>query len=233
MSDKGICYYTHNVCNPKIFKAAQETIKASGLKIASCSLKPIKFGKNEVLSDHEPGAVTMTKQILTALENLDTKFVFFCEHDVLYHKSHFDFTPPRDDTYYYNENVWRWDFPKDRLIGYDGLKSLSGLCCNRYLAMDYYVRKMELIVKNRWDNGRDPYWARKIGYEPGKTKKRGGFRDEKVERWKSKFPLIDIRHDSTMTKPKVHLDSFKHQPTGWKETGLADIKGWNFKDFIL
>jgi hypothetical protein len=118
------------------------------------------------------------------------------------------------------------------LIGYDGLISLSGMCCNRELAINHYRKKLELIIENRWENGRDPYWARRIGYEPGKPKRRGGFLDEKKDTWKSKYPLIDIRHGGTITKPKVELSSFKHQPTGWKEKPLSSIEGWEFKDII-
>ena len=228
---RGIIYYTPNNVAEPLFTAVQTQILKAGLPIVSVSLKPIRFGKNIVL-DLEPGVVTMTKQILTALEKSESKYVFFCEHDVLYHPSHFDFTPPTDDTYYFNENVWRWDFPKDRLIGYDGLKSLSGMCCNRELAVNHYRRKMELIIEKRWENGRDPYWARRIGYEPGKPKRRGGFLDEKKDTWKSEYPLIDIRHTGTITKPKVNLDSFKRQPTGWKEIKISDIEGWEFKNLI-
>ena len=227
---KGIIYYTHNECEEYIFNSAQRSILMADLPIVSCSLEPIRFGDNIVL-DLKPGVITMTKQILTALERSMEDYVFFCEHDVLYHPTHFDFTPPRDDTYYYNENVWRWDYPNDRLIGYDGLKSLSGMCCNRELALNHYRKKLKLIKTNGWEEGRDPSWMRKIGYEPGKERRRGGFMDEKKDVWKSKRPLIDIRHGGTITKPKVTLESFIHQPTGWKEIKINDIKGWKKESF--
>lgn len=229
---KGCIYYTHNICNDKIFKAVQKTISKSGLPVTSCSLKPIDFGNNIVLK-RKPGVITMTRQILTALENSKEKYVFFCEHDVLYHESHFDFTPPRDDTFYYNENVWRWDFPNDRLIGYDRLKSLSGMCCSRDLALEHYQRRLDLIEMNGWAEGRDPHWIRKIGYEPGKPKKHGGISDDKVGLWKSEYPLIDIRHGGTITKPKVTLDSFRKQPTGWKEIKINELRGWELKNLVF
>jgi len=229
---KSICYYTHNICDEKIFKASQETIRRSNLPIVSVSLKPLEnMGKNIVL-DLKPGVITYTTQILTALENSEGKYVFYCEHDVLYSISHFDFTPPTDDTYYYNENVWRWDYPKDRLISYNGLRSLSGMCCNRELALNYYRKKMKLIKEKGWEEGRDPKWMRIIGYEPGKLRRRGGFLDEKIEGWRSEYPLIDIRHGGTVTKPKGHLSSFKHQPTGWKEIKISEISGWSFNDIL-
>ena len=229
---KSICFYTHNICDPGIFKASQETIRRSALPIVSVSLKPLgNMGKNIVL-DLTPGVITYTKQILTALENTESKYVFFTEHDVLYSLDHFDFVPPTEDTYYFNENVLRWDFPKDRLIGYNGLRSLSGMCCNRELALNYYRTKLELIKRKGWEEGRDPRWMRVIGYEPGKSRRRGGFLDEKVDSWRSKFPLIDIRHGKTVTKPKVHLSSFRHKPQNWKEIKLSEVDGWSF-DGIL
>lgn len=229
---KGIIYYTHHKGNPKILKAARKTIEFSGLPIVSCSLKPMDFGKNIVL-DLKPCAATMFKQILACLQNSESEYVFFCEHDVLYHPSHFRFTPPLDYIYYYNTNVWRWDFPQDRLIGYDGLRSLSGMCVNRKLALNHYYARIKLMEKKGWDKDtkRDPRWARVIGYEPGKTKKRGGFMNEQTENWNSEFPIIDIRHNQTVTKPKVTLDSFKHQPTGWKEIKLNELEGWTLENF--
>ena len=47
------------------------------------------------------------RQILAGLEALDTDVVFMVEHDVLYHPSHFDFTPPERDIFYYNRNTWK------------------------------------------------------------------------------------------------------------------------------
>jgi hypothetical protein len=224
-----ILYYTHNYCDENIFKACQKQLLKTGLPIVSVSLKPIDFGENIVI-DKEPGAITMVEQIVAGLEAIQDENVFFCEHDVLYHLSHFDFKPPREDTFYFNINNWRWDYPKDRLIAYDGLKSLSGMCANRNLALKHYKDKLNYIEKRKYDNGRDPSWARKIGYEPGKTKRRGGWSSDLTEEWVSKFPNIDIRHDKTMTKPKVSLASFKHQPTGWREIKLNQLIGWNFKE---
>ncbi len=224
-----ILYYTHNQCDEKILKACQKTILDSGLPIVSVSLKPIEFGENVVM-DLQPGAVTLVKQIVTGLERITDENVFFCEHDVLYHRSHFDFKPPRQDTFYFNTNNWRWDYPKDRLIGYDGLRSLSGMCVNTELALEHYRQKLKYIEENKLDNGRDPYWARKIGYEPCKSKKRGGLSDNLCDNWDSEHPNIDIRHRGTMTKPKVTLDSFRRKPTGWKEINFNQLTGWNFKN---
>ena len=229
--EKSVIWYTDNrLDGTKIAEESKKTILASGLPIVSCSLKPIDFGTNIVLEGRIRSYPTMALQILMALEASTAKYVFFTEHDVLYHQSHWDFTPPKDDIYYYNVNNWRWEFPKDRAISYDELTSLSSLCCNRETAIKHYKYRLKLI--ERWGldkiRGREPRWARKFGYEPGtKKRRRGGVTNEEHIKRKSKFPNIDIRHPKTFSKPKVTLDSFIHLPTNFRESKLKDIPGWN------
>ncbi len=229
----GIIYYTDcRLEGTKILEESRKSILTSGLPIVSCSLKPINFGQNIVLEGRERSYPTMALQILTALEAQTTKYVFFCEHDVLYHPSHFDYIPPTDDIYYYNVNNWRWEYPKDRAISYDELTSLSSLCCNRELAVKHYKYRLELIEKWGLDaiRSREPRWARRFGYEPGTKKRRnGGVTDEEHVKRRSEFPNIDIRHSGTFSKPKVTLDSFRHQPTNWRETTLDQIPGWDLE----
>lgn len=211
---KGIIYYTDGLIQEPIKSWVLESIKASNLPIVSSSPETV---------GGERSIVTMMKQIHYCLKNSTTKYVFFCEHDVIYPKSHFDFTPPKDNIFYYNSNVWRWDYPKNRYITYDRLISLSGLCVNRKFALKHYEKRLEMIEEkgyNRDTNG-EPSWARKMGYEPGTKKiKRGGFSDDDFETWQSAEPLIDIRHKDTFSPPKVSLDSFKHLPTNWREITL-------------
>jgi len=225
---KTILYYTDNRLDEPIFSDVQTQLLKSNLPIVSVSLKPIYFGENIVLENLKPSYPTMVTQIITALENTNSDVVFFCEHDVLYHPSRFDFTPARKDIYYYNLNTWRWDYPNDRVIRYDRLISLSGLCVYRELALDHYWRRLKRIqlIEAKNDGG-EPSWVRKMGYEPGtKKKKRGGFSDEDFETWSSKYPDIDIRHKGTFSPPKVTLESFKHLPTGWQEKKASEVL-WN------
>jgi len=232
MSTKSIIYYTDNRPDQKIMQTVQNQLLKSGLPIVSCTLEPIIFGKNIVL-DLDPGPVTMFIQILTALKESVAEYIFFCEHDVLYHTSHFEFTPPRTDTFYYNINVWRWDYSNDKVITFNHFRSVSGLCVSKNKAIDHYEKRLSLIYKNGWDKiaGRNPKWAREIGYEPGKPKKNGGFTDDSIEEWVSEYPNIDIRHQKTMTPIKMTLESFRHQPTGWKESTIDKLPGWDISSF--
>lgn len=230
--NRGIIYYTSHRVNEVIMKTVQSRIAQSGLPIVSVSLKPIDFGENIVI-DGEPGARTLARQILAGLEEIQADVVFFCEHDVLYHPSHFEFSPLRADAYFYNTNVWRWIYPTEQLISYDHLVSTSGLCASRGLLLNHYRKRMELIERKEWENGRNPKWARCIGYEPGKPRRKGGFMDEAVDEWKSTYPNIDIRHRKTMTPAKVTLESFIHKPGNWRETTLDKIEGWEPWNFRM
>lgn len=229
--NKGIIYYTDNRLGEPIFSIVQKHILNSSLPIVSVSLNPIDFGKNIVLK-LTSSYLTMIKQIVTALEASKSDYVFFCEHDVLYPLSHFDFTPDRDNIFYYNAHVWRWKYPDNLAITYDRLISLSSLCVNRQFALEHYKRRLKKIkdLKLEADQRREPQWARRWGYEPGTKKvERGGFSDDDFETWRSKGPIIDIRHGKTFSQSKVTLDSFIHQPTNWRETTLDKIPGWDIK----
>lgn len=226
---KGVIYYTDNRIQNPIKDLVRKHILESKLSIISCSLKPINLGKNIVISGQR-SYPTMVKQILTCLENSEADYIFFCEHDVLYPKSHFDFTPPKDDIFYYNENVWRWWIKGDTAIRYDRMLPLSVMCVNRKFALDHYRMRWQKI--NEWGldhfRSREPRLARLWGYEPGtKKQSRGGFSNDDFETWSSKEPVIDIRHSNTFSSPKVKLEEFRHQPTGWQEINIKDIKEWN------
>lgn len=198
------------------------------------SLKPIDFGQNIVVKG-QSGYITMIRQILTALEYSSAEYVFFCEHDVLYDSSHFAFTPPRDDIFYYNSNVWRWYFGDKIAVRYDRMLPLSCLAVNRRFALDHYRRRIEAIetAGEARFSSREPTQARRWGYEPGtKRRKRGGFSNDDFDTWASERPNIDVRHDKTFSPPKTTLKSFRHAPVNWQEIRIEEIPGWDLKSLF-
>ena len=216
----GILYYTDNELEDTLANKVRKQIKNStDMKIVSVSLKPIDFGKNIVLP-LERGKLTMHKQILAGLEALDTDIVFFCEHDVLYHPSHFKFVPTNPEKYYYNGNLWRVRQSDGFSISYDH-KSLSQLCAFREKLIKEYkerVRRIEIEGFNR------------SGYEPGTRSIRlGGFSNDTSETWKSEFPNIDIRHEKNLSASKWKPEQFKSQRSckNWKESTVDQIGGWS------
>lgn len=230
----GAIYYTDFHVDPAIHAVCLEQLKRSFLgDIISVSLnRPLDLGKNVVLNGERSNTM-MIRQILTALEASTADIVFFTEHDVLYNHTHFDFIPEKNNVFYYNLNNYRWDFPKDRAISYNELTSLSQMCVYREWALDHYRKRLERLINSGWDKqdgigNMQPKWVRALGYEPGtKRRKIGGFSDDVSERWRSKLPNVDIRHNMTLSNPKTKLESFKHLPTGWKEVTLDQIPGWD------
>lgn len=231
MITKGAIYYTDNRPKDFILETCRQQIKKAWTgELISVSHKPIDLGRNIVIEGYERGYGTMVRQIVMALEALSTDVVFFLEHDVLYHPSHFDFWPQREDVYYYNLNNWRWGIKEDFAITYDGLHSLSQLCCYRKTALAHYQGRLKHIEEKQLESqpGHEPKWARNMGYEPGtKTRRKGGFSDEKFEIWRSKLPNIDIRHRHTFSPPKYTLDSFKHAPVNWRQAKIEDVPYWD------
>jgi len=212
-----VIYYTDNRLEDPLYSFVQDRIADSGLPIFSASLEPIDFGFNEVI-EGKRCYTTMLKQIISCLSRSPTDYVFFCEHDVLYHLSHFEFTPPKDDVFYYNENVWRWAIGADTVIRHHRMIPLSTLCANRLFALDHYKKRLEKIESKGLEDvaGREPSWVRKMGYEPGtKKKRRGGFSDDKFGTWHSKCSNIDVRHKGTFSNSKTKLEDFKHKPKWW------------------
>jgi len=223
----GVLYYTDNTLEDSIAPKIREQIKKciGDAKLVSVSLKPIDFGHNIVM-DLERGKLTMHKQILAGLEALDTDIVFFVEHDVLYHPSHFDFRPANKDIYYYNGNLWRVRKSDGFAISYDH-KSLSQICAFREKLITEYKERVRRIEKEGFN---------KNGYEPGTRSIRlGGFSNDHAEHFYSKFPNIDIRHDKNLSASKWKPEDFRSLRScrNWKESNVKDIVGWDNLEVLI
>ncbi len=213
----GIIYYTSNRLKPAIKAGCWQQIQKSGLPITV----------NDTVMG-QPGALSMFKQILDCLQRSKETYVFYCEHDCLYHPSHFTFIPTKDDVFYYNVNVWRWDYYSSKVITYDHHASVSGLCVNRECAKEFYERRLKIIQDKGYDQiptFGNPDWARSMGYEPGKFNKEG--EHALKEEWRSEYPNIDIRHTRSMTHPKLDINDFKRKPKNWREDVIENLPGWD------
>jgi hypothetical protein len=162
----------------------------------------------------------MHYQILAGLERSTADYVFLCESDVMYSPSHFDFIPPRDDTIYYNTNVWRVRYSDGHAVRTANLQQVSGICANRELLLAHYRRRVELIEANG-----GVFDTKRMAYEPGT---RGKFGDERIDNWQSPYPNLDITgHGNTLTVPRFSIDSFRNKKyaEGWEESDEA-LPGW-------
>jgi len=112
------------------------------------------------------------------------------------------------------------------------------MTCNRKLALEHYQKRLKRILESAFDKedgiGKmQPVWVRALGYEPGTKKKRvGGFSNDLSDKFRSVRPNVDIRHGRTLSNPKVHLENFTHQPTGWQEKNLRYIENFQLKEMF-
>jgi hypothetical protein len=226
---KGLVYYTENTLDPKILTACQNRLKecVNGHDVVSVSLKPIDFGRNIVLP-LERGVLTMFKQILAGLEASTADIVFLVEHDLLYHPSHFTFTPPSRTVFYYNRNTWKVCAISGHALHYL-CNQVSGLCAYRELLIEHYQKRVELVEANGWN--------RNMGYEPGSHKPPRGVDHYGSEWWMSAQPNIDIRHQTNLSRNRWRQDQFRDKSTclGWTESDR--VPGWGitkgrFADFL-
>lgn len=226
---RGVVYYTDNRLDVGIMNACQGQLArcANGYQVISVSLKPLDFGRNITL-EAERGILTMFRQILAGLEANTAEIVFLCEHDVLYHPSHFQFVPLRRDVFYYNENVWKVDAATGQALFYY-CKQTSGLCAYRELLIEHYRKRVALVEKNGF--------SRKMGFEPGTHNRKERVDDYKADRWMSEYPNIDIRHGRNLTPSRWSQDQFRDRRNcqGW--TMADEVPGWGrtkgrFEEFL-
>lgn len=211
---KEIVYYTDNKLSKDIFEKCQKQLTKMNLPIVSCSLQPIDFGDNIVL-DLERGYLTMFKQILAALERSTADVIFFCEHDVLYHPSHFRFNPMSNETFYYNQNVWKVDIKTGKAVHYD-CSQTSGLVAYRDLLLSHYRKRVELVEKNGF--------TRAMGFEPGTHRREERVDNFGSEVFKSEYPNVDIRHAGNLTESRWDPGQFRNPVKNWIEDD--NIPGW-------
>lgn len=221
---KAIIYYTDNQLKLKIAHAVQKQLRKvseeKDIPIVSASLKPMTNMGTNIHVNMEYGRLAMMTQILAALEASTADIVYFCEHDVLYHSTHFDFTPPERGIFYYDQNWWKVRTDDSYAIHYDA-NQLSGLCCYRETALPEFRERVRRIQKEGWRSS--------MGYEPGtRGISRGGFSDSPWASWKAPLPSIDIKHGRNLTTQRWQKENFHNQQNcqGWAETTADKIEGW-------
>lgn len=214
----GLVYYSDGHAPTDILKAAQRQIQSccNGHELVSVTLIPMTFGRNTVMNK-ERGYLTMFEQILEGIEQSKAEVLFLVEHDVLYHPSHFDFIPPRRDTFYYDENKWMVHARTGHALFYNHM-STSMLCAYRDLLLEHYRLRVEKVKREGF--------SRSFGFEPGSHKPPRGCDNYGREAYWAKFPSIDLRHDANLTPNRWRKDQFRNQKQlyAWQESD--SVPGW-------
>jgi len=213
---KGIVYYTDNRLNMKLAKLCRNYIKKSNLPITSVTLKSTGFGHNIVVKS-EPSYKTMFKQILTGLKEAKEDIIFLCEHDVLYHPSHFEFTPEEENTFYYNGYYWMVRLKDGFAINYD-VSPLSGLVAYREPLITHFEERVALIEKQGFGYymGFEPMTHKRIKWE--------NWYDFKI--FKPQYPNVDLAHEGNLTNKRWTQKKFIRKPKFWNEGSINNIEGW-------
>ena len=229
---KGIIYYTDNQLDERIAKYVRtnllEISNNKHLDITSATLKKMNYGvKNIRFPSLTRSFYAMYKQILGALENSKDEIIFFTEHDVIYHPSHFDFYPKDKNTFYYNQNVWYLRMLDGHALHYD-VNQLSGLCVWRETALIHFREKFALVEEKykTLDEVEFNRFIRHMGHEPF-THNRIEWKNKfKMEAWKSEVPNVDIKHGNNPTGQRWRKEQYRNQQLLINWTESDEIPGW-------
>jgi len=212
----GIVFYTDNRIEDGLAESVRRHILLADLPISSVSLRPISFGNNIVLN-LERSYLTMFKQILAGLEAMETDLIFLTEHDVIYSKEHFEFTPPRRDIFYYNKNCWQVRQTDGHAVYWDA-KRVSQILGYRDLFLQHYRERIRKVEETGF--------SRRMGFEPGTHGRPERVDDLKSEFFETKIPNLDIRHKFNLTSSRWSPDKFRNKPKNWKEGHVNKLPGW-------
>lgn len=222
-SPKEIIFYTDNRLNIKIAHAVQHRLKnistETGIPITSVSLRAMPhFGHRNIHINATRGYETMFKQILEGLKASNAEIIFLCEHDILYHPTHFEFTPEDKNTFYYNQNVWFLRASDGHALHYD-VNQLSGLVAYREALLTHFQERYDKVQKEGF--------TRQMGFEPMTHNRVDWQHKFKLGTYKSRYPNLDIRHAGNLTGQRWKKSEFRNKSLlkNWKETNKK-IHGW-------
>lgn len=234
---KDIIYYTYDSAkSSNMLESCREQLRKSGLPIIYMSDSPLKNTEpnlpvKKFIPDwgvgHYASFHGMFKKILLGLELSTADYCFMAEDDVLYDPSHFEFTPPTNDKFYYNENVWHLRDTDGFSVFYTA-RRLSQMCGERKFLIEHFRKRLAKIESY---TGHIPFQT--MGFEPGTHNRSERIDDFKSEAWFSKVPSIDIKNGKNATSARWSPEEFRSQKScrNWKESHDFQIQGWN-PDFL-
>ena len=228
-SDTTIIYCTDNSLDGEIRDVCLGWLERNreGIPVVSVSQEPMDLGANVCVGRIGRSWLSLYRQLFAGVRKARSRWVAITEHDCVYSPEHFRWIPPRDDTFYYNDNVWllQWKSTKPEL---DGMYSrwprryaLSQLVCSRDLLLRTIDRRLDLI-----DQDRGMIREFKYAGEPGRTRVNldrlrrraasgskaylrplieqlvGKMEEERAEMFRTRTPNLDIRHGGNFTGPK-------------------------------
>lgn len=222
--NKTIVYITDNALDERIDKMCRQNIleATKGFRLISISQKPIDFGENICVGQLKRSSLSLNLQMMEGLKRAETEYIAIAEADCLYTPEHFNFIPLDKSTFWYNDNCWLAQYSSGLKPEYNGMfsnfpkrKANSQLVCGT----DIMIK----ATQDRIDMMSDPMWLER--YPLGRIGEAGLMTKQQIENlavgsklahvkrllleyiakykgdnFTTKFPNIDIRHGSNLTK---------------------------------
>lgn len=218
-----VIYLTNNILDEKVDKLCRKSIlnAIGNLPLISVSQKRIDFGYNICVGELPKSSLSICFQTKAALDIIKTDYVAIAEHDCLYTKEHFNFTPPDMTSFWYNSNIWNLQY-KDILhpesVGmfsiFKNRMANSQLICSTKALLESINDRIEIMGDENWLRR---YPTGRVG-EPGamsldhamrlaRGRSLNDVRKKLVDycvkykgrTWQTKIPNIDIRHADNFT----------------------------------
>jgi len=208
-----IIYLTDHSLDEKLNKLCQKILlrEAREIPIISVSQRPIEFGKNICVGEIGRSWLSLYKQLKAGIDNVETENIVICEHDCIYTYEHLSFSPPKDNTVYYNNNTWLVQYDSKDKFEYNGMFSfmprryaMSQLVANKeFMRIDTDLR-LRVLMDQTDDISviRAQQWA-----ATGRSMSIGFLIQHKLpdhphQRFTTKIPSLDIRHNDNFTGSK-------------------------------
>jgi hypothetical protein len=188
MRNLTVLYYTSNREGGNFEGRVKNIIleNKGDLPLISVSQKPIDFGKNIVVGDHGASGFNMFRQVQIGLREVKTNFVISTEADCFYPPDYFQFVPPRNDVPYRNRNTWV--MPRHRAFFWNKKESATHA---QIVDTKLYLDRLNKLFKGA------PDWSvEEKNFPKERLKKEDVF--NKIEYWKSKNPVIQIKTKRSM-----------------------------------
>jgi len=227
MAVKEIIYLTDNSLDPTIAKLCRRLLlrEAQGIPIISVSQEPLDFPNNICLGKIGKCWTSLYKQLYAGLDKATAPYISIAEHDCLYTHEHLEWTPPRDDTFFYNYNCWlvQWGGNHPELNGmysyWPKRTALSQLVCNRELLKSFVKERLDLLTtgasmdKEFFATGEFGVINKRTIHKAQRIANSGSSQHlesllkkylgkSKAGTFTTQLPNLDIRHGSNFTGPK-------------------------------
>ncbi len=193
MSDLTILYVTSNTISDTFGTNLRRYLLSASSKqvagIISVSKKPLDFGTNFVMRGNR-SHIGIYRDALFGAKQIRTKYMAFCEDDVLYSPVHFKYRPKKR-AFAYNSNCWSlYTWIRPALFSYKGVRRNNcTLICETALYIETMEERFAFYKDTPVDQIPLRHWA-----EPGRYEGNIGLTIRETELFNPQPPNIMFSH---------------------------------------